>query len=198
MGRSSDAREKLVEAACELMRGRGYGAIGVAEICERAGVRKGSFYYFFESKQALTVEALRQAWQGESAGWRAVLESEDHPFRRLEALLRAQAQSQHDSKRDVGTVRGCLYGNLTLEVGRHDEAVHACLKEIFDEQVVMVHKVLLEAYTDGHLPATRASRDHARAVLAQLEGMVLFAKLDNDPHHLDTLWPQVEGLLGIA
>ncbi|XVV02883.1 TetR/AcrR family transcriptional regulator [Actinosynnema sp. CA-248983] len=198
MGRNSDAREKLLDAACELMRGRGYGAIGVAEICERAGVRKGSFYYFFESKQVLTVEALRHAWQEESAGWRAILESAEHPFRRLEGLLRAQARSQHDSKRDVGMVRGCLYGNLTLEVGRHDPAVHARLKDIFDDQVVMVHKVLLEAYTTGLLPPTRATRDHARAVLAQLEGLVLFAKLDNDPQHLDTLWPQVEGILGIA
>ncbi|MEJ2858770.1 MULTISPECIES: TetR/AcrR family transcriptional regulator [unclassified Saccharothrix] len=195
MGRSSDAREKLLGAACELMRSRGYGAIGVAEICERAGVRKGSFYYFFESKQALTVEALRHAWQEESAEWRAVLGAKGHPFRRLEALLRAQVKAQYDSKRDVGVVRGCLYGNLVLEVGGNDEAVHACLREIFAEQVALVQKVLHEAHAEGLLPPDRVTRAHARAVLAQLEGLVLFAKLDNDPQLLDTLWEHVEGVL---
>lgn len=179
------------------MRARGYGAIGVAEICERAGVRKGSFYYFFESKQALTVEALRHAWQEEREAWRAVLGSRERPFRRLEALLRAQVKAQYDSKRDVGVVRGCLYGNLVLEVGGNDEVVHACLAEILDEQVALVHTVLLDAHAEGLLPPTRATRAHARAVLAQLEGMVLFAKLDNDPELLNTLWEHVEGVLAL-
>ena len=35
-----------MDAACELMHNRGYGSIGVAEICARADVRKGSFYHF--------------------------------------------------------------------------------------------------------------------------------------------------------
>ncbi|HCU50381.1 MAG TPA: TetR family transcriptional regulator, partial [Micromonosporaceae bacterium] len=48
MGRSSTARERILAAACELMLSRGYGSIGVAEICARADVKKGSFYHFFE------------------------------------------------------------------------------------------------------------------------------------------------------
>ncbi|MFD6676979.1 TetR/AcrR family transcriptional regulator [Rhodococcus zopfii] len=46
MGRFSDARERLLAASGDLMHQLGYAAIGVAEICARAGVRKGSFYHF--------------------------------------------------------------------------------------------------------------------------------------------------------
>ncbi|CCH34718.1 TetR/AcrR family transcriptional regulator [Actinosynnema sp. NPDC047251] len=198
MGRTSEARERLLDAACDLMRGRGYGAIGVAEICERADVRKGSFYHFFDSKQTLTVEALRAAWADDGAMWREVLGADSGPFRRLKRLVEAQAEAQQRSKREVGAVRGCLYGNLTLELGNQDEVVHGCLKEIFDEQVDLVHQVLLEAHAGGDLVAERATRASARAVLAQVEGMVLFAKLDNDPALLDGLWPQIAGLLGVA
>ncbi|MBB5960270.1 TetR/AcrR family transcriptional repressor of nem operon [Saccharothrix tamanrassetensis] len=195
MGRTSESREKLIGAACELMRGRGYGAIGVAEICERAGVRKGSFYYFFESKQALTVEALRAAWAVEGAAWRAILGTAEDPLRRLERLCRSQAEAQHRSKREAGSVHGCLFGNLALELGNQDEVVRGCLKGIFDEQVDLVHEVLLDAHRAGDLPAERATRAYARAVLAQVEGMVLFAKLDNEPVLLEGLWPQIAGLL---
>ncbi|MEW1590357.1 helix-turn-helix domain-containing protein, partial [Micromonospora vinacea] len=53
MGRTSDAKNKILDAAATLIEQRGYTALGVAEICAAAGVPKGSFYYFFESKQAL-------------------------------------------------------------------------------------------------------------------------------------------------
>lgn len=62
MGRTSDAREKIITAAQSLIELRGYSALGVAEICKSAGVPKGSFYYFFESKEALALTVLDEHW----------------------------------------------------------------------------------------------------------------------------------------
>lgn len=58
MGRTSDAKDRLIAAAMELMYARGYTAVGVQEICDRAGVNKGSFYHFFPSKQALVLAVI--------------------------------------------------------------------------------------------------------------------------------------------
>ena len=58
MGRTSDAREKILSAAQSLIELRGYSALGVAEICKAADVPKGSFYYFFESKEALALAVI--------------------------------------------------------------------------------------------------------------------------------------------
>lgn len=58
MGRTSDARERILEAAIELIYARSYSAVGVQAICERAGVQKGSFYHFFPSKRELTLAAV--------------------------------------------------------------------------------------------------------------------------------------------
>ncbi len=58
MGRTSDARNKILDAARVLVEQRGYTALGVGEICSTAGVPKGSFYYFFESKQALALTVI--------------------------------------------------------------------------------------------------------------------------------------------
>ena len=60
MGRTSDARERLVESCQALMHEKGYTAVGVGEVCSRAGVNKGSFYHFFPSKQDLALTVIDQ------------------------------------------------------------------------------------------------------------------------------------------
>ena len=51
--RSEATRARILAAAAVAFAGQGYDATGVAEICERAGVSKGAFYYHFQTKQAL-------------------------------------------------------------------------------------------------------------------------------------------------
>lgn len=50
-------------------------------------------------------------------------------------------------------------------------------------------------YADGNVSDARAGRETARALLAQLEGMVMFAKLHDDPAILDGIWTHVLVLL---
>ncbi|MCX4584289.1 TetR/AcrR family transcriptional regulator [Streptomyces sp. NBC_01481] len=195
MGRTSTARERLLEAACGLILSRGYGTIGVAEICARADVRKGSFYHFFESKQALTIEAINAHWAAQQAGWVATLRSDGSAEGRLERLFLDQAAAQRTAKTEGGAVNGCLFGNLALELSTQDAVVQSRLTEIFDEQIDLVHATLADGAEQGTIPAQAATRATARAVLAQLEGMVMFAKLANDPSVLDGLWAQTSRLL---
>src|SRR3981189_495802 len=61
MGRTSDARERILSAARSLIETHGYSALGVAEICRTAGVPKGSFYYFFDSKESLALAVIDDA-----------------------------------------------------------------------------------------------------------------------------------------
>ncbi|MBL8945826.1 MAG: helix-turn-helix transcriptional regulator, partial [Myxococcales bacterium] len=58
MGRCSDARGRLVATAVALFRERGYTAVSVADICDAAGLKKGSFYHFYASKLDLALDAI--------------------------------------------------------------------------------------------------------------------------------------------
>ncbi|MFJ7069477.1 TetR/AcrR family transcriptional regulator [Streptomyces sp. NPDC101115] len=198
MGRTSTARERLLDATGELMRGRGYAAVGVAEICAKAEVKKGSFYHFFESKQALTVEVVDAYWAAERACWTEVVTGPGTALDRLRQLLAGPAELQRRVKETTGSVDGCLLGNLALELSTQEPDVRARLDEIFDEQIATVAAVLAEAAAEGAVPADRSGPEVARAVVAQLEGLVLLAKLKNDPAVLDGLWPQVRLLLSAA
>jgi TetR/AcrR family transcriptional repressor of nem operon len=171
--------------------------VGVAEICARAEVKKGSFYHFFESKQALTIEALAVHWRQQRATWVAALGTAEPALTRLERLIRVQAAAQRKAKDDTDLVNGCLFANLALELRSQDQPVQAHLEQIFDEQIGLVQAALHDAATEGTVAAERADRTTARAVVAHLEGMVMFAKLANDPDLLDGLWRQIHLLLGV-
>ena len=195
MGRTSDAREKILSAAQSLIELRGYSALGVAEICKAAGVPKGSFYYFFESKEALDLAVIDEHWAEQERTWTRILIGGADPLDRLRQLFEATEAAQSAGQQSCGTVSGCLFGNLTLEMSNHTEAVRKRLQEIFEAQVDMVAPVIAEALARKEI-AVSDPREAARAVVAQLEGQVLFAKLYNNTQLLGRLWANSLALLG--
>src|SRR5215467_9587451 len=199
MGRTSTGKDRLVDAAHELIYTHGYGGVGVADICARAGVLKGSFYHFFASKQALALAVVDAYWGRERDEWVLLLGDEKQPpLQRLRNLLAAQVAAQVLDKCATGSVRGCLLGNLALELSGQDQPVQSRLDEVFVEQIRLVYGVLVAAVDVDAIRPEFATLATARAVLAQLEGLVLFAKLTNDPAVFDELWPQTLRLLGVA
>jgi TetR/AcrR family transcriptional repressor of nem operon len=195
MGRTSDAREKILSAAQSLIELRGYSALGVAEICTTAGVPRGSFYYFFESKEALALAVIDEHWAGQKRAWTRILNSDAEPLQRLCQLFEETEAGQRAGQQSCGTVSGCLFGNLTLEMSNHTEAIRTRLQKIFDTQVEMVDSVITEALERKDV-TTIDTREAAQAVVAQLEGQVLFAKLYNNTHRLSALWANCLALLG--
>ncbi|MFI1398697.1 TetR/AcrR family transcriptional regulator [Streptomyces sp. NPDC020681] len=195
MGRTSNARGKILSVAQSLIELRGYSALGVAEICKTAGVPKGSFYYFFDSKEALGLAVIDEHWVDQQRMWTRILNSDEEPLQRLRRLFEETEAGQRAGRQSCGTVSGCLFGNLSLEMSNHTEAIRTRLQEIFDAQVELVDSVIAEALERKEVTATN-TREAARAVVAQLEGQVLFAKLYNNPQRLSALWPNCLALLG--
>jgi TetR/AcrR family transcriptional repressor of nem operon len=196
MGRTSDARRRVLDAACELIGRRGYTALGVAEICATAGVPKGSFYYFFDSKQSLTLSVIDEHWTTQRGEWERALRSDRPPLVRLRDLFEATAATQQRAQDATGSVNGCVFANLALELSNQDEPARNRLQQVFEEQIDLVHEVIADAIDQGFVPSSHGGRVTARSVVAQLEGLVLFAKLSNDPGVLADLWQQTLRLLG--
>src|ERR1700760_4599381 len=84
MPRVSDMKQRLMEAAMDLMWQNGYGAASVDAICEQAGAKKGSFYYFFKSKSELAAAALEADWQKKRIEMDSIFSATVAPLDRLE------------------------------------------------------------------------------------------------------------------
>jgi TetR/AcrR family transcriptional regulator, transcriptional repressor for nem operon len=194
MGRTSDAKEKILTAARSLIELRGYSALGVAEICKAADVPKGSFYYFFESKESLALAVLDGHWEAQRGDWARALQADAEPLQRLHRLFEGTEAALRAGQRSCGSVSGSMFGNLTLELSNQTEPVRERLQQIFDAQVEMVEKVIAEALERGDV-SVRDTTEAARSVVAQLEGQVLFAKLYNSTQRLENLWENCLSLL---
>ena len=163
MGRTSDAREKILSAAQSLIELRGYSALGVAEICKAADVPKGSFYYFFESKETLALAVIDEHWAEQERTWKGILTGPAEPLQRLRQLFEATEAAQLVGQQSCGTVSGCLFGNLTLEMSNHTEAVRKRLQEIFEAQVDLVAPVIAEALARRRSPSPTPGKPPGRS-----------------------------------
>ncbi|NUS87589.1 MAG: TetR/AcrR family transcriptional regulator, partial [Streptomyces sp.] len=117
------------------------------------------------------------------------------PLLRLRRLFEETEVGLRTAQQSCGTVSGCLFGNLTLEMSNQTEAIRTRLQEIFEAQVEMVDSVIAEALERQEVEVAD-TREAARAVVAQLEGQVLFAKLYNSTQQLGPLWANCLALLG--
>jgi TetR/AcrR family transcriptional regulator, transcriptional repressor for nem operon len=158
-------------------------------------VPKGSFYYFFESKEALALAVIDAQWEAQRLAWARVLHSDAVPLKRLRQLIEETEAEQRAGQQSCGTVSGCLFGNLTLELSNQTETIRERLQQIFNAQLEMVEVVITEALERGDVHVNDPQMA-ARSLIAQLEGQILFAKLYNNTQGLDALWGNCLSLLG--
>jgi TetR/AcrR family transcriptional repressor of nem operon len=195
MGRTSDARESLVESASELWYSRSYADVGVNEICARAGVQKGSFYHFFPSKRELALAVIDAHWaRARSQFLEPTITSELGPLEKLVRLAEMQYEVQRARKEAGGAICGCPFGNLASEMSTQDEVLRDRLQALFDEWLDYFEQILREAISAGEVAETEPRRT-ARELQAYVEGVMVLAKTSNDPEPIRELVP---GLLRLA
>jgi TetR/AcrR family transcriptional regulator, transcriptional repressor for nem operon len=142
-------------------------------------------------QQALTVEVVDTHWQAQRVAWRERLTGPDPAIERLQRLIAWLVETQREAWQASGRVDGCLLGNLAIELSNQEIVVQQRLTAAFDEQAELVHTALTDGAQDGSVAPEYADRATARAVVAQIEGAVLLAKLAGDVTSLDDLWPRV-------
>lgn len=196
MGRTSDARERLIDTAGDLWHRRSFTDVGVSEICESAGVQKGSFYHFFHSKQELALAVIDQRWQELGEGrMHELMTSELPPLVRIHRYLAHGLQAQIELKCATGSTPGCCFGNLATELASTDEVLRARLDRLFDDWAGLLRLAIDDAVAAGEIPPTDTDRA-ARALLAYSEGLALLAKTADDPQAAGELIPLAMRLIG--
>lgn len=181
MGRTSDARERLVKAATELISSRSYEAVGVAEICDQAGVKKGSFYHFFPSKQDLTLAVLDHQWE------EAQIQFLDPIFsmpgtaqEKINTYFDRCLEWAEETKAKGEIFRGCPFGSLGMEMSPKEPAIRERILGVFDAYTDRFIQTLREEATAGRHPDIDPEKN-GRAVFCFIQGVLLYTKaVQND------------------
>src|SRR5437763_15425410 len=106
MGRVSDAKERLMDAVRELIWTGSFGSTTIEQICERAGVKKGSFYYFFDSKADLAVTALDAEFKDKRSEMDSLFSPTVPPLERIRNYCDWGYRKQAEMKQQCGCVLG--------------------------------------------------------------------------------------------
>ena len=183
MGRTSSAREDLITTAADALWQGSYGSVGVGALCSAAGVKRGSFYYFFESKDDLVLAALEHSWHQLRERFHATLgDPSVPPLQRLPRLFEAIAAVHEGLRQESGQVPGCPFGNLGVELGRSRPAIQERVAAIFGRATDYLGAVLREAAEAGYLDIdTGEIERRAEQIFATLQGAQVLAKTQNDP-----------------
>lgn len=198
MGRTSDANERLMDAALDLIWEESYGAITIDDICKRADVKKGSFYYFFSSKSELAVAALERMWQEVSKPkMDATFSPSIEPLTRIRNYLTSIYEFQADIKRKHGKVLGCPVMSVGSETCTGDDAVIVAnkIRELFTRKRRYYESAIRDALAEGLIEPGDAA-EKAGAVAGLIEGILTQARILNDPEVLRALPDLAMRILG--
>jgi len=174
----AETRRRLLEAARDIIRAKGYGATTVDDLCLAAGVSKGSFFHHFESKDALGVAAI------EAFGAMA------------DALFTTAPYTVLDDPRDrvfgyldlrVALLEGdiaqytCLMGTTVQEVHATHPELRAAAERVLSAHVAMLEKDLAAAKRKYAPRARWKPESVGYFIQSVLQGAFIFAKAKQSP-----------------
>lgn len=171
-------KQRLTDAAIELMWENSYGSTSVDAICERADAKKGSFYYFFKSKSELTAAALEADWAKKRAAMDAVFSPTVPPIERFERYFDAMHDSLAERQEQCGSILGCPMLAIGSEICTQDQLVRGTIDRILDQKMNYFVSAIRDAHAQGliHAPDPQMK---AKALFACYHGVLSQARVQN-------------------
>jgi TetR/AcrR family transcriptional repressor of nem operon len=168
-----NTKDLLLETGRKVFLERGYNHAGIESILQEAGVPKGSFYNYFESKEDFGLQVIERfaACHDEELD-RCLNDPTLDPL----ARLRSYFQTVIDKLEEGRCRKGCLIGNLSQEMADQSERFRARLEEVLDGWVKRIESCLLEAQNRGAISPTEDIRTLAEFLLNAWQGAILRAK----------------------
>src|SRR5438309_2883378 len=179
MARTSDMKERLTDAALDLMWENSYGTTSVDAICERAGAKKGSFYYFFKSKSELTAAALEAEWNKNKANMDALFSPTVPPLERFDHYFDYVPDRLAERQKACGSILGCPILSIGSELSTHDQGARATVDRIWDRKIKYFESAIRDADAQGLIVAPDPETQ-ARALFACYHGTLAQARIQND------------------
>ena len=179
MPRVSDMKVRLTDAAIELMWENSYGSTSVDAICDRAGAKKGSFYYFFKSKSELAAAALEAEWSKNKANMNSLFSPTVPPIERLERYFDHVYDFMAERQKQCGSILGCPMLSIGSEICTQDQVVRETIDRILDQKINYFVSAIRDAHAQGLIDAPDPDAK-ARALFACYHGVLAQARVQND------------------
>lgn len=161
-----DKKETIIVTAADLMHQYGYNNMGIKKILDETGIPKGSFYYYFDSKEDLGMSII-ELYINET---KKLFDMFDKNIAGLKNFFGCYFKKFEE----FGYKRGCPIGNLVLEMSDINENFRLKLLEWSTFLEVGIYEILKNSYLKDNIDA----KSFASFIISNFEGALLKAKLE--------------------
>lgn len=163
MQHKKQTRERILEAASQLFRERGFNGVGVDAVMAEAGLTAGAFYAHFDSKEALLSETFASTLEARTQALRAKLKGQDG-MEWLRTLINSYLSRTH---REM-IAEGCPLPAMTSDIARSSQSTREGYERHLRQYISEIESKMPESSTP--------KRDRALALVAHLLGGVMLAR----------------------
>jgi TetR/AcrR family transcriptional regulator, transcriptional repressor for nem operon len=168
-----DSKTRFLDAALHVIRAKGYSATRIEDVCEAAGLTKGSFFHHFDSKEALALAAADYWCEMTGAVFAAApYQAHQDPVDRLLAYVEFRKSLLMGDLPDFT----CLVGTMVQEVyDTHPGIREACNRSISDHAATLVPDIEA-AMRERGISAEWSAESLALYTQASIQGAFILAK----------------------
>jgi TetR/AcrR family transcriptional repressor of nem operon len=196
MRQESDTKQKLLATAMEMIWESSYGSVSVDDICTKAGINKGSFYYAFKSKSDLAVAAFERYWENKQPLLDRIFSPQVPPLERLDSYCRLIIEDQKKKYESFGKMLGCPFCSVGSELSTQDEKIRLKAEQMSQRMLKYLESLVRDLVAEHHIEA-RDPAELAQEVGFYITGVLMQAKIENNVKLVERLQHGVMRLLGI-
>ena len=189
-------KQRLTDAAMDLIWHNSYGTTSVDAICERAGAKKGSFYYFFKSKSELASAALEAEWNRKKSQMDSIFSPTIPPLERLDRYFDFVHDRLAEVQKKCGSILGCPFMSVGSEVSTQDQIVRETIDRIMDRKLNYFISAVRDAQAQGSVDAPDPVAK-AKALFSCYQGTMAQARIQNDIELLREFKQVAKDVLGV-
>ena len=175
-------RDKLIRAGAKAMLAKSYNAVGIQEVLSEVNVPKGSFYYYFNSKEDFGKEIIH--YYGEQLAksiQKSLSDTNVSPRERMVNYF----SSLKSYFVNVGCNQGCLVAKLATEIADSSPSMRIALKQEFDKWAALFADCIREAQKTGEIAKEHDPESLAEFIYTSWEGALIRMQVNLDPSSID-------------
>lgn len=185
MRKQTDTREKLLCTAMSLIWQSNYTSVGVNEICKQAGVTKGSFYHYFETKADLYYAAVMHYWEQMKQELEVLFTSGLTPLEQLETLIEmvvghAQVKEDACGAASGQKVVGCPVFTSGGQCGCEEDKVRLVAQEMTELTIAYDIRLIQGLKDAGLLNGDPDPAQLGRLMYQYIQGLLIYGRIYND------------------
>ncbi len=173
--RNEHTREALIQTGIELLSLNGYHGTGIKQILDEVKVPKGSFYNYFDSKEAYVAEILTAySEQGLQLLDDYVANANESPLQMIKTIydfMLVKFSSQNCQQ-------GCLIGSIAAEIGRQSDLCQTAMLESVSQWKQRIVQLISAAQQQGQIRDDLSAEQLTSVFWATWEGSLLKMKME--------------------